>query len=177
MDANIGGSWLGEMDESFPALHKAIVGVDIEGFADRRRTNPDQVVMRAGLYRCLRIAFARSGIAWEVCYDEDRGDGALILVPPEVPMPARPRSSGWKGPGEGPRQRCMPAALNHLRDDQIQHRLTSVLLSSAIQRMIDEYLYHVSELRKHLQAARFGPVRSAPFGAGLRRRFRMSAKL
>jgi hypothetical protein len=73
------------MDESFPALHKAIVGVDIEGFADRRRTNPDQVVMRDGLYRCLQTAFARSDIAWEICHHEDRGDGALILVPPQVP--------------------------------------------------------------------------------------------
>ena len=73
------------MDESFPALHRAILGVDIEGFADRRRTNLDQIAMRDGLYRCLRIAFASSGIAWTACYHEDRGDGALILVPPEVP--------------------------------------------------------------------------------------------
>ncbi len=73
------------VDEWFPALHRAILGVDIESFADQRRTNPDQMVMREGLYRCLRTAFARSGIAWTACYHEDRGDGALILIPPEVP--------------------------------------------------------------------------------------------
>jgi tetratricopeptide (TPR) repeat protein len=73
------------MDEPFPALHKAILGVDIEGFADRRRTNLDQIVVRNALYRCLRTAFARSIIPWDECYHEDRGDGALILVPPEVP--------------------------------------------------------------------------------------------
>lgn len=62
------GNWpgeLGHMDEPFLALHRAIVGVDIEGFADRRRTNPDQVMVREGLYCCLETAFARSGIAWE----------------------------------------------------------------------------------------------------------------
>ena len=54
------------MEELFPvALHKAILGVDIEGFADRRRTNPDQILVREGLYRCLQEAFARAGIAWE----------------------------------------------------------------------------------------------------------------
>lgn len=74
-----------QVDEPFPALHRAILGVDIEGFADRRRTNLDQVAMRDGLYRCLRTAFAVSGIDWTACYCEDRGDGALILVPPEVP--------------------------------------------------------------------------------------------
>ena len=73
------------MEESFPALHKAILGVDMEGFADQRRTNPDQIVMRDGLYRCLSTAFARSGITWTDCYHEDRGDGVLILIPPEVP--------------------------------------------------------------------------------------------
>jgi tetratricopeptide (TPR) repeat protein len=74
------------MDESLThALHRAIMGVDIEGFADRRRTNPDQILMRGGLYHCLETAFAGSGIAWESCYHEDRGDGALILVSPEIP--------------------------------------------------------------------------------------------
>ena len=33
----------------------------------------------------LAEAFAESGIGWDSCVSEDRGDGALILVPPEVP--------------------------------------------------------------------------------------------
>lgn len=68
-----------------PAVHRTIVCVDVEGFNDRRRTNPDQVAVRHGLYGSLRAAFARSGIPWDLCYHEDRGDGVLILVPPEVP--------------------------------------------------------------------------------------------
>ena len=68
-----------------PAVHRAIVCVDVEGFGDRRRTNPDQVVARDGLYCALSQAFARSGMYWEDCYHEDRGDGALILIPPDVP--------------------------------------------------------------------------------------------
>ena len=68
-----------------PAVHRAIVCVDVEGFGDRRRTNPDQVVIRDGLYCALSRAFARSGMSWEDCYHEDRGDGALILTPPDVP--------------------------------------------------------------------------------------------
>ena len=70
-----------------PALHRAIVCVDVEGFSDRRRTNPDQLAVRAALYDALRQAFTRSGIPWdgEDCYREDRGDGALILISPRVP--------------------------------------------------------------------------------------------
>jgi len=68
-----------------PALHRAILCVDIEGFGDRRRTNLHQVAVRDGLYRSLRDAFTRSGVEWAACYHEDRGDGALILVSPDVP--------------------------------------------------------------------------------------------
>ena len=67
------------------AVHRTIVCVDVEGFSDRRRANPDQVAVRSGLYGSLQAAFARSGIPWDLCYREDRGDGVLILVPPEVP--------------------------------------------------------------------------------------------
>jgi tetratricopeptide (TPR) repeat protein len=67
------------------AVHRAIVCVDVEGFGDRRRTNPHQVLVRKGLYRCLRTAFTRSGISWQDCYHEDRGDGLLLLVQSEVP--------------------------------------------------------------------------------------------
>jgi hypothetical protein len=66
-------------------LHRAIVCVDVEEFGDRRRTSPHHVAARAGLYGALRVAFDRGGVGWRECSHEDRGDGALILVPPEVP--------------------------------------------------------------------------------------------
>jgi class 3 adenylate cyclase len=68
-----------------PAVHRTVVCVDVEGFADRRRTDRDQVVVRGGVYRVLQRAFAASGLLWRDCYREDRGDGVLVLVPPEVP--------------------------------------------------------------------------------------------
>jgi hypothetical protein len=70
-----------------PALHRAIVCVDVEGFSDRRRTNPDQLAVRTALYDTLRQALTQSGIPWDGddCYHEDRGDGVLILISPTVP--------------------------------------------------------------------------------------------
>ena len=68
-----------------PATHRTVVCVDVEGFSDRHRTIQDQRVVRTGVYDALREAFSRSGVAWGDCYHEDRGDGVLILVPPEVP--------------------------------------------------------------------------------------------
>ena len=67
------------------AVHRTIVCVDVEGFGDRRRTSTHQVMVRNGLYGSLQAAFVRSGVSWGLCYHEDRGDGVLILVPPEVP--------------------------------------------------------------------------------------------
>lgn len=68
-----------------PAVHRTILAVDVEGFGDRRRTNRDQVAVRGGLFRALTGAFEETGISLEDCHHEDRGDGALILIPPEVP--------------------------------------------------------------------------------------------
>ena len=59
--------------------------VDVEGFGDPARTNLNQLAVREALYEALAAAFAESGIGWESCVSEDRGDGALILIPPEVP--------------------------------------------------------------------------------------------
>ena len=59
--------------------------VDVERFGDPARTNLNQLAIREGLYEALPEAFAESGIGWDSCVSEDRGDGALILVPPEVP--------------------------------------------------------------------------------------------
>jgi len=75
----------GEMSKLSPAVHRAILCADVERFGDRSRTRLHQIAVRNGLYAALRTAFARSGVSWEDCYHEDRGDGVLILVPPDVP--------------------------------------------------------------------------------------------
>ena len=66
------------------AVHRTIVAVDVEGFGNRRRINPQQVAVREGLYRVLRQAFHAATIPWTDCHHEDRGDGVLILARPEV---------------------------------------------------------------------------------------------
>jgi hypothetical protein len=70
------------------AVHRTILAVDVEGFGDRNRTNPHQLEVRAGLYQALLRACEIAGIPWADCDHEDRGDGVLILAPPEVPKVA-----------------------------------------------------------------------------------------
>ena len=72
------------MHQQLP-VHRAIMVVDVERFSDRSRTNLNQLAVRDGLYKALAQAFKKSGIAWANCMSEDRGDGALILIPPDVP--------------------------------------------------------------------------------------------
>ena len=67
------------------AVHRTIVVVDVEGFGDQRRSNPNQVAVREGLYRSLQWAFSAANIPWEKCHHEDRGDGIFVLAEPEVP--------------------------------------------------------------------------------------------
>ena len=110
------------MEDQWLAVHRTIVVVDVEGFGDQRRTNRDQVAVRDGLYRALRDAFGRAGIAWEDCGREDRGDGVFVLVPAEVPkgllaesLPSalvaalRAHNGAHRGPeGSGCGWRCTP---------------------------------------------------------------------
>lgn len=73
------------MERWRPAVHCTIMVVDVEGFGDRRRTNPHQVMVREALYAAVRRAFAEAGISWSACRHEDRGDGVLVLAPAEIP--------------------------------------------------------------------------------------------
>ncbi len=68
-----------------PAVHRAILIVDVENFGDPARTNAHQLAVRDAMYKALRQSFARARISWPGCAVEDRGDGVLVLVPPEVP--------------------------------------------------------------------------------------------
>ncbi len=67
-----------------PMLHQTIVVVDVARFADPARTTIHQRAVHEGLYNVLRGAFAEAGVDLDACVVEDRGDGALILVPPGV---------------------------------------------------------------------------------------------
>lgn len=69
----------------YEPVHRAMVVVDVEGFGDPSRTNAHQLVIREAMYEALEQAFAEAGVSWAECRSEDRGDGALILVPPDVP--------------------------------------------------------------------------------------------
>lgn len=57
----------------------------MENFGDLARTNAHQLAVRDGMYKALRQSLARAGISWANCTIEDRGDGVLVLVPPESP--------------------------------------------------------------------------------------------
>ncbi|MBC6456808.1 hypothetical protein [Actinomadura sp. HBU206391] len=63
-----------------------ILFFDIAGFGDPDRDDDVQMFARWGLYRILGKAFDRAGISWDACYHEDRGDGALSVIPPTIPM-------------------------------------------------------------------------------------------
>jgi hypothetical protein len=55
---------------------------DVVGFGARSRSDLDRRIIRRG---SLDMMQASLGSLWDACITEDRGDGLLIVVPPEVP--------------------------------------------------------------------------------------------
>jgi hypothetical protein len=74
---SLAGKWTGQ--------NCSIFLTDIARFSSPGRNDKDRRVMRQVMYRLLRQAFEASGISWGICHVEDRGDRALIVVPPEIP--------------------------------------------------------------------------------------------
>jgi hypothetical protein len=68
-----------------PAEHRTILLVDVEAFSNASRTNLNRLAVREGLYQTLQWALSASGIPWDRCHTEDRGDGILVLARPELP--------------------------------------------------------------------------------------------
>ncbi|URM96919.1 cyclic nucleotide-binding domain-containing protein [Actinomadura madurae] len=71
-----GASWAGQ--------NCTIVYTDVAGFSSPGRDDADRIDVRRAMYRALQEAFEDSGVPWDGCHIEDRGDGALIVVPPQV---------------------------------------------------------------------------------------------
>ncbi|WP_211769451.1 ATP-binding protein [Kutzneria sp. CA-103260] len=57
----------------------------MERFGDDARTDEHRLEVRRAMYHAARSAFDRAGVIWSDCAVSDLGDGALILVSPEVP--------------------------------------------------------------------------------------------
>lgn len=88
--------------ESGAAVHRTIMLVDVECFGAAGRSDRHQLAVRAGTYAALRRAFEQTGIPWQRCDREDRGDGVFLLVPPDIAkapfvdeLPARLSSALW----------------------------------------------------------------------------------
>ena len=79
------GRWL---DTSGEQLTCSVLFTDVAGFGNADRTDSDREAVRVALYEILRSAFDASGVPWAACYHEDRGDGAVVVVPPAY-APAR----------------------------------------------------------------------------------------
>jgi len=65
-------------------MRQTIVVVDVARFTDPARSMIHQRAVHEGLYNVLQGAFAEAGVNLGTCTVEDRGDGAMILVPPGV---------------------------------------------------------------------------------------------
>lgn len=61
----------------------SIVFADIVRFSHENHAN--QLQWRADMNQTLRSAMDHAQLPWDACYREDRGDGALIIVPPQFP--------------------------------------------------------------------------------------------
>jgi hypothetical protein len=57
---------------------------DIASFGDLARTDHVQRHIRAALYGRLQGSFDQSGVPLARCYTEDRGDGVIVVVPPDI---------------------------------------------------------------------------------------------
>jgi tetratricopeptide (TPR) repeat protein len=66
------------------AVHRTIMVVDVEGYGDLRRTNPNKIAIRRGLYRVLQAAFGAAAVPWNECDHSNQGDAVFVLAPPHI---------------------------------------------------------------------------------------------
>jgi hypothetical protein len=76
-----------------------LFAVDIAGSTAPGRDDEIQWYVHKSMYDILETAFDGSGLPWKRCIHEDRGDGAVIIIPPGLapaalidPLPERLRS-------------------------------------------------------------------------------------
>jgi hypothetical protein len=68
-----------------PAGRCGLVAADVVGFGGQRRNRQVQTYLRDRLYKLIKNALRRSRVALDACYSEDRGDGLVIAIRPDIP--------------------------------------------------------------------------------------------
>jgi hypothetical protein len=63
----------------------AMMATDIADFSSPLRDDEIRLHLRKALYEMLTDALTGSGIPWQACHHEDRGDGVLVIIPPGIP--------------------------------------------------------------------------------------------
>lgn len=63
----------------------AMLATDIACFSSSRRDDETRMYLRQAYYEALSFALNGSGIPLEACHHEDRGDGTLVIFPPDIP--------------------------------------------------------------------------------------------
>jgi hypothetical protein len=62
-----------------------LLAFDIHQFTRPDRDEAIRIHLHKALYDVLTDAFRGSGLPWDQCHREDRGDGALVILPPGIP--------------------------------------------------------------------------------------------
>lgn len=65
-----------------------IMLTDITAFSAHRRSDEDRLALRRTMYDMLQRAFEAARLPWRDLHKEDRGDGTLIVIPPDTPATA-----------------------------------------------------------------------------------------
>ncbi|TDD34288.1 cyclic nucleotide-binding domain-containing protein [Actinomadura sp. KC06] len=72
----VASTWAGQMC--------SILFTDIAGFSAARLSDDDRLYLRRIMYEVLHEVLDAAGVPLAACYREDRGDGALIVAPPDI---------------------------------------------------------------------------------------------
>lgn len=67
-----------------PAGRCSLVAADVVGFGRKRKNLQVQIYLRDCLYTLIENAFVKSEVDFSQCYSEDRGDGFVVAVPPDI---------------------------------------------------------------------------------------------
>jgi hypothetical protein len=104
-------------------VNRTILLLDIEDYS--RRDNVEQTFLRRGLHSVVEDVLAGAGVEQHMQYREDRGDGLIILVSPDLPKTALLRALLTTAPDS-------LRDYNRMASTSAQMRLRMVLASGEV---------------------------------------------